>query len=156
MNTVNKPYIRICKEHRSCNCCDGQNYRSNPPSPKGRLVDEIYEVVASHMVIALCPDCLRSLVSTALTMLTGQSADIVLLKAPEPDETIRILVRDCNGKRDTLEFSNPAAVYHWAETEMTDDDEILVITQGDVCLYSGLQADPRLTLTADDLTGFFG
>lgn len=126
-----------------------------PPSPKGRLVNEIYEVVVSHMVIALCPDCLRSLATDALVILTAMHFDSATVAAPAVQDAIRIQIRDCNGKCETLKFSNPAAVYHWAETEMTEEDEILVITQGNVCLYSGLQADPRLTLTAADLTGFF-
>ena len=153
---MEKPIIRICKDNRSCGCCTAQNYKSHYPSPQGRQVDTIYEVKIGSMVNALCPECLHSLASTALVVLTGVSAERISLKAPEPDETIRIQTRDCNGKRDTLEFSGPAAVYQWAESEMTEEDEILVITQGNTCLYSGLQADPAMALTAEDLTGFFG
>ena len=152
----NKPIIRICKDHRSCSCCDAQNYKSNPPSPQGRKVEDIFEVKASIMVSALCPDCLRTLATDALTMLSAMGYGNASVAAPAAQDVIRIQTRDCNGKRETLEFSGPAAVYQWAESEMTDEDEILVITQGNVCLYSGLQADPTMALTAEDVTGFFG
>lgn len=68
---------------------------------------------------------------------------------------VSMLVRDCNGKRMTLTFTNISQILHWAEEEMIEDDEILLITQGNICIYSGLQADPTLALTADDITGFF-
>lgn len=150
------PNIRIAIEHASCDCCYAANYEHSQPSARFGKVDRIFEIRMGNMVNRVCPDCLRKLATTALTMLTGQSADIVPLKAPEPDETIRIMVRDCNGKRDTLEFKTSYDVYQWADEVMTDEDEILMITQGNRTIYSGLQADPTMALTAEDLTGFFG
>lgn len=68
---------------------------------------------------------------------------------------ISILVRDCHGRRKTLEFESRHQVLAWAEDEdkLTEEDEILIITQGNICLYSGLMSDSMLT--ADDITGFF-
>lgn len=66
---VNHPIIRITLEHRTCNCCNAQNYESEYPSPTYRRVDTIYEVVFGRMVNAVCPDCLRLLASDALTLL---------------------------------------------------------------------------------------
>lgn len=150
------PNICIATEHASCNCCYAANYEHSHPSARFGRVDRIFEIRIGNMVNRVCPDCLRKLATTALTMLTGQSAEFISLKAPEPDETIRILTRDCNGKRDTLEFKNEHAVYQWADEVMTEEDEILMITQGNRTIYSGLQANPTMALTAEDLTGFFG
>ncbi len=69
------------------------------------------------------------------------------------ENPVTILVRNCNGKRITLTFSNNSQILHWANEEMFEDDEILLITQGDICLYSGLQSN--IMLTRDDITGFF-
>lgn len=70
------------------------------------------------------------------------------------EEKIFIVVRDINGKRDTFEFDNNYAVLSWADNYLTEDDEILIVYQGNLCLYSGLQSSEWLT--CDDLTGFFG
>lgn len=66
---------------------------------------------------------------------------------------VSMLVRDCNGKRMTLTFTNTSQIMHWAAEDMCEDDEVLMITQGNICLYSGLGDAPWLT--GDDITGFF-
>lgn len=146
---MNKPIIRIADTSRSCNTCGAQNYHAASDC-KTRYVDKIYEVVVSHMVSAVCPDCLRTLANAALVMLDGA------VTLPPAEDTIRFHIRDCNGRRDILEFRNEAEVLRWAEEDMVEDDEILLITQGSICIYSGLQSDPMMKLTAEDLTGFFG
>jgi type VI protein secretion system component Hcp len=70
------------------------------------------------------------------------------------EDEIFIVIRDINGKRDTFEFDNNYAVLSWADNYLTEDDEILIVAQGNLCLYSGLQSSEGLT--CDDLTGFFG
>ena len=68
---------------------------------------------------------------------------------------IIIVIRDVNGNRDIIEFDNEYAVYEWAWSgKVTKEDEILIVAQGNLCLYSALMA--TYVLTADDLTGFFG
>lgn len=69
--------------------------------------------------------------------------------------TITIVTRDINGKRSIVEFENEAAVLRWVDEEgIGEDDEILIVSQGNLCLYSALgKVDP---LCIDDLTGFFG
>lgn len=75
------------------------------------------------------------------------------MELEESKEPISILVRDCNGKRTNLVFNTRNQILNWAEKYMLEDDEILVITQGNICLYSGLGSD--IGLTCDDITGFF-
>ena len=71
------------------------------------------------------------------------------------EEKIIIVLRDVNGERNTIEFDNEYAVYEWAWSgRLTKEDEILIIAQGSLCLYSALMAS--YVVTADDLTGFFG
>lgn len=65
---MNRPIIRIARDSRSCGCCDNANYEGRPSS-KTKKVDAIYEIVVGNMVSAVCPDCLRSLVGTAVGML---------------------------------------------------------------------------------------
>lgn len=72
------------------------------------------------------------------------------------DEKITIIVRDINGKRDTIDFPTRSLLLRWAEDEMDEDDEILVVAQYGLCLYSALQSPDQPSLTCDDLTGFFG
>lgn len=147
---MDKPIIRITNDHRSCNACGAQNYKANSDwDVQPKHVDKIYEIVVGRMVNAVCPACLRTLVNTALVMLDSA------ITPPFSEDAIRIHTRDCNGRRNVLKFRNHADVLHWAEEEMSEDDEILLITQGGICIYSGLQADPTLTLTRDDITGFF-
>lgn len=69
------------------------------------------------------------------------------------ENPVTMLVRDCNGKRYTLTFTNISQILHWADEDMLEDDEVLLITQGNICIYSGLQGDTMLT--CDDITGFF-
>lgn len=71
----------------------------------------------------------------------------------EDDDEITILIRDCNGNRTKLVFQSHADVLHWADDVMTEEDEVLYIAQGGLCVYSGLQSDVQLT--CDDITGFF-
>lgn len=54
------------------------------------------------------------------------------------DKNIEILIRDCNGKRTKLSCTNRSQFINWTECEMLDDDEILLVTKGDMCLFSGL------------------
>ena len=61
-----------------------------------------------------------------------------------------VLVRDCNGRRTSISFTSPSQVFHWMEDEMFEDDEILVVSKGDICLYSALQNDDEFD--ADALT----
>ena len=69
------------------------------------------------------------------------------------DFIIRILLRDVNGQRVWYEFDTEAEAYQFAGT-ICDEDEILIVAQGPMCLYSQLMA--QHPLTAEDLTGFFG
>lgn len=148
---MNKPIIRIANEHRSCNACGAQNYKANSDrDAQPKHVDKIYEIVIGRMVNAVCPDCVRILANTAKVLLHGVADACSPVEAP-----ILIHTRDCNGRRDIIECRNNDEVLHWAEEEMSEEDEILLITQGGICIYSGLQADPTLTLTSDDITGFF-
>lgn len=55
------------------------------------------------------------------------------------NNTIEITVRDCNGKRTKLHCANRSQFLNWMASEMLDDDEILLIARGDMCLFSGLQ-----------------
>lgn len=148
MKNNQKPEIRITKDHRSCNCCGAQNYRASSDRAETRHVDTIYEVAVGHMVNALCPNCLNVLGSTAL-VLTGT----------QPGETMRqtdvygIRYRDINGNHYELRGSRQD-IYLWALEEMTEEDEVLEVFRGNICLYSALQTDKDLT--SDELTGFFG
>lgn len=147
---MEKPIIRITTDRRSCNACGAQNYHTVSDNQcRTRHVDKIYEVVISRMVNAVCPECLRTLANTAMVMLDGA------VNLSPAEDIIRFHIRDCNGHRDILEFRNEAEVLRWAEKDMSEDGEILLITQGGICIYSGLQADPTLTLTSDDITGYF-
>lgn len=148
-NMNNTPIIRISKGHRSCNCCCAQNYNSTG-SPTFRKVDDIYEIVVGHMVNAVCPECLQALVEQTEILLNSKKPHF-----PADADVIRIQMRDCNGYRSNLEFPSRDFALEWAEVGMSESDEILVITQGNICLYSSLQADPTMALTRDDIAGFF-
>lgn len=67
-------------------------------------------------------------------------------------EQIQITTRDTNGKRSIVDCNGRHAAMKYAQT-LTDEDEILIVSQDGMCLYSALQSDNALT--ADDLTGFF-
>ena len=71
------------------------------------------------------------------------------------NENILIVVRDINGKRENLQFESRHAVLRWAKEVMTEEDEILIVAQDGLCLYSGLQDSAGPMLTCDDITGFF-
>lgn len=76
---MNKPIIRIARDHRSCGCCDNANYEGRVA--KTKKVDVIFEIVVGNMVSAVCPDCLQSLRDTAFTFLNGY--------APSPEDQER-------------------------------------------------------------------
>ena len=67
---------------------------------------------------------------------------------------IEILIRDINGKRETLQFENAVdfqnnfPIQDWNDEEI----EILMVTFGNHCLYAGLGNE---TLYAEQLIGFF-
>lgn len=70
------------------------------------------------------------------------------------EDKITIVTRDLNGKRSVVEFESNCAVLNWIECgELDDEDEILIVAQGGICLYSAL--GQSIPLCADDLTGFF-
>lgn len=70
------------------------------------------------------------------------------------ENKITIVFRDINGKRMIVEFDNEAAVLRYVSQGLLDEeDEVLIVAQGGICLYSALGADYPLSL--DDLTGFF-
>ena len=70
------------------------------------------------------------------------------------ENKITIVTRDVNGKRSVVEFDNEAAVLRWINDGYLDEeDEILIVAQGGICLYSALGTDYPLSI--DDLTGFF-
>lgn len=149
-----KPIIRIANEHRSCGCCSNRNYDCSFPS-SGKKVDVIFEIKIGTLVSALCPECMHSLAKEAAAETSYMEPNAVPCSSPADTDPIRIQVRDCNGRRSTLEFRTHDQVLRWADEDMLEDDEILVITQGNICLYSSLQADPTMALTPDDITGFF-
>lgn len=67
---------------------------------------------------------------------------------------ITILYRDINGKKLTVEFVTEYDVLDWINKGFLDeDDEILLVIQCGVCIYSALGSDRSLNI--DELTGFF-
>ena len=72
---------------------------------------------------------------------------------------ITITFRDINGKRQEISQQTPSLMYHALyeaiEKEIiTDEDEILLVVQDNMCLYSALCVIQPITI--DDLLGFFG
>lgn len=54
--------VRKVQEHGSCNSCCRPNYESTLYqgwSDRFPMVDELYDIVISNVVIRLCPDCLH-------------------------------------------------------------------------------------------------
>jgi hypothetical protein len=70
------------------------------------------------------------------------------------ENKITIVTRDINGKRSIVEFDNESAVLRWLNAgSLDEEDEVLIVAQGGICLYSALSA--QYPLTEDDLAGFF-
>lgn len=67
---------------------------------------------------------------------------------------IDILVRDINGKRGTICRLSRSEIIDAIKEDISDDDEILLVMQDGMCIYSALGSDH--SITKDDLTGFFG
>jgi C4-type Zn-finger protein len=71
------------------------------------------------------------------------------------DNKITIVIRDINGKRDVITFDNESSVLDWVNSDgLWEEYEILIVSQGNFCLFSALSSANALTI--DDLTGFFG
>ena len=73
------------------------------------------------------------------------------------DQLVHILVRDCNGKRQTISFDNAAAcVAELSSEDQTvidcENDEILLVALGDMVLYCQLTGGG---LDVEDIVGFF-
>lgn len=66
---------------------------------------------------------------------------------------ITIVLRDVNGNRCRWSFLNEEQACKACLESLTDEDEILVVAQGGVCLYSALNHDH--TLSVGDLAAFF-
>ena len=68
---------------------------------------------------------------------------------------INITIRNSNGKRIVIEGENESVIYKKINRfNITEEDEILLVSQDGMCLYSALGSDHSITI--DDLTGFFG
>lgn len=65
---------------------------------------------------------------------------------------VTIILRDVNGKRYRWSFKNEQQAYKACCEDISEEDEILVVVQDGVCVYSALQSD---AITAEDLVGFF-
>lgn len=82
------------------------------------------------------------------------------LKAPlceifDDTLSVDVVVRDINGKRKRMHFQTRDALLAAASRGcISDEDEILLVYAGCMCIYSALGATEELTV--DDLTGFFG
>ena len=62
-----------------------------------------------------------------------------------------IIFRDSNGKRSLLQ-GNASAIYEKLVNPDLDDNEILLVTYDNICVYSALSNDP---IDIEDLIGFF-
>ena len=62
-----------------------------------------------------------------------------------------IIFRDSNGKRSLLQ-GNASAIYEKLVNPGLDDNEILLVTYDNICVYSALANDP---IDIEDLIGFF-
>jgi hypothetical protein len=72
----------------------------------------------------------------------------------EPEEETTIHVQGCDGEYHQLSFSTWNKVLKWAETDMDENDVILSVALGDMCIYDG--EDDDVALSCEDVTGFFG
>ena len=62
-----------------------------------------------------------------------------------------IIFRDSNGKRSLLQ-GNTSAIYEKLMSPDLDDNEILLVTYDNICIYSALANGP---IDIEDLIGFF-
>lgn len=62
-----------------------------------------------------------------------------------------VIFRDSNGKRSLLQ-GNASAIYEKLMNPGLDDNEILLVTYDNICVYSALANDP---IDIEDLIGFF-
>lgn len=62
-----------------------------------------------------------------------------------------IFFRDSNGKRSLLQ-GNASAIYEKLMSSDLYDNEILLVTYDNICIYSALANDP---IDIEDLIGFF-
>lgn len=67
-------------------------------------------------------------------------------------EEVVIVTRDINGKRTCHCLQWDSVCSYIIDNESLHDEEILLITAGGVCVYSGLQDG---AIEWEDLTGFF-
>lgn len=67
---------------------------------------------------------------------------------------IEIYTRDINGKRNNITFSSWDDVYSYIDRNINDleEEEILLITYDDICIYSQLGNTP---IDWEDVIGFF-
>lgn len=66
---------------------------------------------------------------------------------------VTFVIRDVNGKRRIVKmYWDEVIDVVKKEEKFTDEDQILAIVAGDVCVYSALANPP---ITWDDVTGFF-
>ena len=68
-------------------------------------------------------------------------------------EIVAFILRDINGKRRRLElYWDDVCSYIDKWRTMLEEDEILMITVNDMCIYSGLTST---SITWEDAVGFF-
>lgn len=74
------------------------------------------------------------------------------------EHNIVIIVRDCHGRREDLNFQSWNAAYFYCEnvmeSETFEEMEILAVYDGPHTLYSAL-ANPTEGISWEDLVGFF-
>lgn len=68
---------------------------------------------------------------------------------------IKIHIRDTNGKKNCIVFAlwDNVCSYVAKHIDTLENEEILLITYDDICIYSQLGNDP---IDWEDITGFFG
>ncbi len=69
------------------------------------------------------------------------------------NQSITILTRDINGSRTTLSYADRCTCYAQVDTDIGEEDEILLVCIGDKVIYSQLADGGRID--AEDLLGFF-
>ena len=69
------------------------------------------------------------------------------------DTTVRITLRDYNGRRFTLEYASTSDACTGVAEDISDEDEILEVFINGQYIWTALGSDNGLTI--DDLTGFF-
>lgn len=67
---------------------------------------------------------------------------------------IELHTRDVNGMRTEHVFRGEHSIYTFLTNDgLSDEEEVLLLIQDGICLYSALQSDHALT--AEDMIGFF-